>query len=283
VDEPSTMHRARQMWALFEPVHDVTYFSPEARAAFEEVGLRGFWRGYFAGRAAPLGPVGPGLVTALFYGFAPAHVRRAVPDVWSRADPDTALRARLEGARRALTRLLAGSSTDEVAAAADACEAAVARLEPDGRSLAGANLDLLPGDDPYQGLWQATTVLREHRGDGHVAALVVHGVRGLDVLVLRAGIDLHRRVLQPARGWSDEDWDAAAGRLVERELLGPSGRTSDTGRRLVEEVEAATDRAADSAWSDDAVTDQARTTLEPLAARARADWPDFDPIGLPRA
>ena len=44
----------RSMWHLFEPIHAVTYFSPQARAAFEEAGLRGFWRGYFAGRAAPL-------------------------------------------------------------------------------------------------------------------------------------------------------------------------------------------------------------------------------------
>ena len=52
-------HTARSMWTLFEPIHAVTYFAPEARAALEEAGLRGFWRGYFAGRAAPLGPAGP--------------------------------------------------------------------------------------------------------------------------------------------------------------------------------------------------------------------------------
>ena len=57
---------ARRMWTLFEPVHVVTYFSPEGRDAFEAAGLRGFWRGYFAGRAAPLGRTGAAPVVAIF-------------------------------------------------------------------------------------------------------------------------------------------------------------------------------------------------------------------------
>src|SRR5882672_322366 len=92
------MDVARRMWALFEPVHAVTYFAPRARAAFEEAGLRGFWRGYFAGRAAPLGAVDAAPVVAAFFGFAPAFVARAVPDVWQRATPAEVLAARLRGA-----------------------------------------------------------------------------------------------------------------------------------------------------------------------------------------
>ena len=63
---------ARSMWTLFEPVHAVTYFAPEARAAFEDAGLRGFWRGYFAGRASPLGPAGAAVIRASFFNFSPA-------------------------------------------------------------------------------------------------------------------------------------------------------------------------------------------------------------------
>src|SRR5215813_10433076 len=94
---------ARRMWTLFEPVHTVTYFAAEARAAFEAAGLRGFWRGYFAGRAAPLGAIGPAPVVAAFFGFAPDFVARAIPDVWQRATPEAALAARLRGAVDTLT------------------------------------------------------------------------------------------------------------------------------------------------------------------------------------
>lgn len=86
------------MWTLFEPIHAVTYFAPEARAAFEEAGLRGFWRGYFAGRAAPLGPTGAAVVTASFFNFAPAFVARAIPAVWDLIAPEDALATRLAGA-----------------------------------------------------------------------------------------------------------------------------------------------------------------------------------------
>ncbi len=106
------------MWTLFEPVHAVTYFAPQARSAFEEAGLRGFWRGYFAGRAAPLGPASAAVVTASFYNFAPAFVARAVPGVWELITPEEALRTRLTGATAALTGLLAGRES-EAAAAAD--------------------------------------------------------------------------------------------------------------------------------------------------------------------
>src|SRR5256885_616149 len=95
----------RHMWTLFEPIHDVTYFHPAARAAFEEAGLRGFWRGYFAGRAAPLGPVPAAPVIAAFFGFAPHMVARALPDVWTRATPERTLAARLRGAVDALRPL----------------------------------------------------------------------------------------------------------------------------------------------------------------------------------
>src|SRR5208282_6645941 len=107
----------RAMWTLFEPIHAVTYFAPEARSAFEEAGLRGFWRGYFAGRAAPLGPAGAAVVTASFFNFAPAFVARAVPGVWELVTPDEALRIRVAGATEALNHLLTGQEADVAAAA----------------------------------------------------------------------------------------------------------------------------------------------------------------------
>src|ERR1700757_353524 len=103
---------ARVMWTLFEPIHAVTYFAPEARSAYERAGLRGFWRGYFAGRAAPLGPAGAAVVTASFFNFAPAFVARAIPGVWALITPEDALRTRLAGVDAALRGLLAGREAE---------------------------------------------------------------------------------------------------------------------------------------------------------------------------
>src|SRR6266852_3563134 len=156
---------ARSMWTLFEPVHAVTYFAPEARSAYERAGLRGFWRGYFAGRAAPLGPVSAAVVTASFFNFAPAFVARAIPDVWELITPDEALRIRMAGATEALRGLLAGRDA-EAAAAADLLWRAIGELDFSGRVLAAAGAALPVPDDGSSclaRLWQAATVLREHR------------------------------------------------------------------------------------------------------------------------
>jgi len=132
---------ARSMWTLFEPVHAVTYFAAEARSAYEQAGLRGFWRGYFAGRAAPLGVAGAAVVAASFFNFAPAFVARAIPGVWELITPEEALRVRLAGAAEGLGRLLAGQEA-EAAAAGDLLWRAIGELDFSGRVLAAANAAL---------------------------------------------------------------------------------------------------------------------------------------------
>src|SRR2546430_6048396 len=121
---------ARAMWTLFEPIHAVIYFSPAARAAYESAGLRGFWRGYFAGRAAPLGPVPPAAVVAAFFSFAPQMVERAIPEVWHLAGPERALEARMRGAVASLHPLAGAVSGYELKEAANLMEAAVDLLDP---------------------------------------------------------------------------------------------------------------------------------------------------------
>ena len=264
------MRPARELWTLFEPIHAITYFAPEGRAACEAAGLRGYWRGYFAGRAAPLGPVGPAPVVGAFFGFAPAMVERALPDVWTRATPEAAWRARQDGAVAALRRLL-GDDPD-VSGAVAVLEAAVAGLDPSGRVLGAAYLGLPVPDEPLARLWHLAGVLREHRGDGHVAAWVAHDVTGIESLVMRASIDLSREWLQPNRGWTDDEWAAAEARLADRGLLGD--------RDLLEAVEAATDAAALRAWRD-VDTDRARAVLAPLAAACVTEIPLASPLGLP--
>jgi hypothetical protein len=280
------MDIARRMWTLFEPVHAVTYFAPEARAAFEAAGLRGFWRGYFAGRAAPLGPVGPGPVCAVFFGFAPAMVRRALPDVWNRAAPAAALAARLDGARAALAAVLPDPPDGHLAEAAALLRRAAEAAGTDGfagRALAAANADLPWPDDPLGTLWQAATVLREHRGDGHVAALLVAGLDGAESLVWRASLDSSRDLLQPARGWTDQQWEAAAARLSARGWLA-DGVATDAAHATHDAVERDTDALASEPWRalGPAATAQLAEFLVPVAEAARRLLPYPSPIGLPQ-
>jgi hypothetical protein len=269
------MTSARQFWQLYEPLHAVTYFAPEARAAYEQAGLRGYWRGYFAGRAAPLGAVRAGPVTALFFSFAPAMVARAVPDVWERASPQSALAARLDGAVAALRAVLPPEPA-RWAAAAGLLEAAAGAAVTAGRALGAANAALPRPDDVLARLWLAATVLREHRGDGHVAALVDAELDGCQALVLRDALYGGRGQLQPNRGWTDAEWDAAARTLTGRGWLDGYGCPTAAGEAAHAAVESRTDRLA-------ATVDEARAVdvLRPLAHAAAAVVPYPNPMGLP--
>jgi hypothetical protein len=273
---------ARAMWTLFEPIHDVTYFDPRSLERFSAVGLRGFWRSYFASRSAPLGPIGPAPVIAAFFSFAPSMVTRALPAVWELASPDAVLAARAEGSAIALRGLL-DVPVERVDEAAGLLEAAVSHLDPAGRVLGAANLALPRYEDPYARLHQATTTLREHRGDGHVAALVASTIGPVEVLALRSGIDMRRDVLQPARGWTDEEWSAAQDRLVARGWLDADHAATTVGREAFAAVEEATNRAAESPWTaigPDA-TQRVTELLTPMTAACRAVSPSYNPVGLP--
>ena len=277
-----TAGTARLMWTLFEPVHAVSYFTPEARAAFEQAGLRGFWRGYFAGRTAPLGVTSAAVVTASFFNFAPAMVARAIPGVWELITPAEALRLRQAGAADALRRLLGGLDA-EVVAAADLLGRAVSELDCAGRVLGAANAALPVPDDPLARLWQAATVLREHRGDGHTAALVAAGVDGCGALVLRCGLELRREDLQPIRGWTDEQWDQARSRLARRGWVSPEGELTDAGRDGHRGVEEATDTAATGPWArlGPAAVAELTAVLSPIARACATALPYPSPIGVP--
>ena len=271
------------MWTLFEPIHAVTYFAPEARAAYEQ-GLRGFWRGYFAGRAAPLGPAGAAVVTASFFNFAPAFVARAVPGVWELITPEDALRTRLAGATEALRGLLAGLEP-EAAAAADLLWQAASELDCSGRVLAAANaaLDGSAGLSGLARLWQAATLLREHRGDGHFAALTAADIDGCEAVVLRSCLDLRREDLQPVRGWTDEAWESALGRLADRGWISAGGTPTGAGRDAHAAVEDATDRAAARPWTrlGGGATAEVVKVLAPVALACASVLPYPSPIGVP--
>ncbi|MER8184394.1 hypothetical protein [Kitasatospora sp. NPDC094015] len=276
-------HPARALWWLFEPVHALTYFSPEGRAAYEAAGLRGSWRGYFAGRSAPLGAVDAPPVVAAFFSFAPGMVERALPDVWGRATPQAALAARVSGAEAALQRVLETVKPHLIDRSVELLERAVDGLDCCGRVLAAANAALPRPEGRLARLWHATTVLREHRGDGHVAALVAEGLDGSEALVVRCALDIRREVLQPYRGWTDQEWDAATDRLTGRGWLAGDGSLSPEGRARHQALEAATDLAAARVWAGfrRSELDELATALRPISTACRAELPLLNPIGLP--
>ena len=279
---------ARRLWLVGEPVHALTYFAQPAFDAWAAAGIRGFWRGYFATRAAPLGPVGPEVVTATFFGFAPAMVARAVPSVWELAPPEVALQARLDGMDATLRAVVGSARLEDPATtevAADLREA-VAACPTVGRALFAANAGLPWPDAPHLAVWHGLTCLREHRGDGHNAALVAAGFDGCEANVLAgAAGGAGRDVIQPARGWTDEQWDAATRRLVERGVLDADGTITAAGRGLHAEVEARTDALALVPWAHlgEARTRAVEAALRPWAEAVQAAGVirHPNPMGLP--
>ena len=236
-DSPS-----RRLWKAAETVHAVTYFSEESIAAARELGYRGFWMGDVAFRAAPLGPVGPAAVEALFNNLPAARVARALPDAWEIAPPSVAIDRRRSAAAEALRRF-GVEGPDEYLL--QAMFGSVATIAPRGRAMFAANRQIAPTGDPVADLWQWCTTVREHRGDGHVAALAVLGIDGLEATMLLAadlGIDLE--LFEQSRGWERRHIDAALSRLGQHGLADEDGGLTESGRPLRQEIEDLTDRQA---------------------------------------
>ncbi|WP_326705456.1 SCO6745 family protein [Streptomyces cyaneofuscatus] len=245
--------RVRQMWHLLEPLHAVLYYAP---AAFEEAAALGYdteerWASYFAWRAAPLGAAGTDEVVRTFHSFAPATVARHVPASWAPAPPEAVLAARLRAVDRAY-RALFGDRRVEGAGFAEAAALArrAAEATPPGvlGALGSANSALPWPDAPHLALWHAATVLREHRGDGHIAALGAAGLDPVESLASFAAVGAARPAVFASRGWSEQEWGAARHRLQERGLLAADGTATEAGRELRAEVELRTDEEAAAPW-----------------------------------
>lgn len=277
---------ARRLWWRLEPIHAVTYFAPEARAAHEAAGLRGFWRGYFGTRAAPFGRAPAELVTATFFNFRPSVVARALPALWAEVSPERALEARLAGAVDTLQGVVDRHGLSEVALAeaADLAEAAIADVPVDGRPLFAALTAVPRPASPLGRLWHAATLVREHRGDGHIAATLAEGIDGLGAHVLFVGVGpITRPVLQGSRGWSDDEWDAAVEALAARGLVDVSGQATAAGRDLRSGIEARTDDLAAMPWEQLGAdgSERLRSLVAPLARAIVDDGvvPDLSPVG----
>jgi hypothetical protein len=275
---------SRELWLRYEPIHDLIYFSPRRGEQADALGLRGFWMGYFAFRAAPLGPVGPEIVTAAFFGFHPNRVRRALPDAWAYTTAAQAIAARDAAVDAALVDL---GPIDQLPEAAELAWRAAAGADTAGRPLAAANQALPRPENAGIALWQATSTLREHRGDGHNAVLVARGIRPAEAHLLKAGAgESDEQTLKTQRGFPDEEWAAARAGLVERGLLDTDGRLTPAGAAEHEAIEEATDAAAEQPWDalGTAATARLLELLDPIAAAVlRSDLiPQLNPVGIVR-
>jgi hypothetical protein len=241
---------ARKTWRTVEPLHGMIYFVPEAADAYERLGITGR-AGYFASRAAPMGPVAAELVIATFYNFNPDLVRAAIPRAWDIATPGELVGARFAAVDGAFRRVL---GNDVVESAAMERAAVLARQLADnagtrveGRPLSAGHVDLPWPEEPHLVLWHAQSIMREYRGDGHIALLVTHGLSGIDALVTHAASgDVPSGVLRATRGWSDEQWDAAVRSLAERGWLaeGDGLALTEWGAAQRQEIEDQTDALA---------------------------------------
>ncbi|MEU6257229.1 hypothetical protein [Streptomyces sp. NPDC047043] len=236
----------RRCHNVLNALHATLYFSPDLGTELGALGITHPRAVNFAVRAAAMGPVGPGTVTATFYNYKYALVARHVPAVWSVAAPEQVLAARARAVDATLRRLLG----DEAVASAEMAEAARLALRAteactrSARPLYSAHADLPVPEEPHLAYFHAATLLREHRGDGHLAVLMSAGLDGLEAVVTHTatGKGMRPKWVFGSRGWSQEEWDAAAGRLRERGLLDADGELTEQGVALRAGIEAETDR-----------------------------------------
>jgi len=266
---------ARKTCRTVEPIHGMIYFAPEAGESYRRLGLRPE-AGYFASRSAAMGAVGAETVVATFFNFHPGLVRDVIPEAWAVAPPDAVLAARREASDRALRRMLGDAvDTPELARAAtlarQAAERAAERYE--GRPLFAAHAGLPWPDPAHLVLWHAQTLLREFRGDGHIAALVLHDLDPVEALGLHLATgDLPEGFLRDTRGWPDDEWEAGVERLVDRGVVTrvePSEAhratlaLTEQGAALREDIEAQTDAA--SIWAYESLGEEGCAELRALA------------------
>jgi hypothetical protein len=238
---------ARKAHRTLEPLHTACYFATEMAEAYAEAGAKGTMRAYFAVRSAPMGKVPAEVVVATFYNFAPHLVAEAIPAVWDSTTPEALISARYAGIDAAYRRILGEATlgSAEMTEAAGLAREATTVLSGAGRPLFAAHSALPWPEPPHLQLFHAQTLLREYRGDGHVAALVLGGLDPVGALVthVATGDGLALPMIRATRGWTDAEWQAGEARVVERGLV-DGGELTATGRELRDHIEAQTDAAA---------------------------------------
>jgi len=266
---------ARRMFELVEPIGVIPYSADEPNEALFALGFSNYWDTYFAGRAAPLGLVPAEVVDALFYNFAPGEVARHIPKVWRTTTPDAAIAARQAGCVKALRRILGDHvESPAFARAADLLLEAGTSAPYEGRPMYAALRTLPIPDEVVARMFHAASLLREHRGDGHIAALMTEGVGGLEAHVLLAlDMDMPAKDFGRIHHLPEAQLAAVIDGMRDRGLIGDDGWLSERGRAVKQRVEALTDDLAAPPYEclDRSELDELMTALEPLATLLLAD------------
>lgn len=243
----------RKLRDVLEPIAGSVYFAPHVHEAYESLGFgpsRGVGQGamlpdrdaYYWSRGAALGDVPGETVAAAFAIFNPLEVIAGVARARQIAGRAQILAARLEAVRQFLVDTVT-ASPENIERATQILRSAAAGASMAGRPLFAGLASLgFPGDRMGD-FFRAADLMRELRGDAHVAAWSVTGLSGPEMAGLNAcwtGINPHKFIV--GRHYPELVADRTmqhleAGRLV-------SGRTlTDDGLRLRREIEASTDRA----------------------------------------
>lgn len=257
-----------KFWRSVEVLHDVVYFAPDAKARYEALGLRGYWMGYFASRSAPMGTPSPEMVVATFHGFAPTMVRRALPDAWSLATRDDILNARLDLARDTLAPAAETENAD-TARVAKELAAIVDGFNFAGKPLAAAHAAVERPTDHTGLLWWSASVIREYRGDCHIAVLTAAGLDGTSANTLAVAAGLIGGDQRTMRGWTEDEWAAGYAQLASRGWVDADGTITESGRSARQQIEDATDRVC-AAGMDKEATGRAITVEDGVRTLARA-------------
>ncbi|MDQ3503334.1 MAG: hypothetical protein M3486_06940 [Actinomycetota bacterium] len=245
---------SRKTWRALEPVHAQVYFAPENQQEYAALGFdvkANPLAGYFPARAAAMGAVSAATVQATFFNFSEVAVAFGMDKAWETASPQQLIEARYRGVDAALRRLCGDLlDTPEVVDAVSLARTATQGCTPYGRPLYAGNAALPWPEVPHLQLFHAITLLREFRGDGHIAALVVEGISGLEAAVMHVaqGDAWTREPLRKTRVYTTEQWDAACVRLRERGWLDGQEAFTDLGREVRQRVEDRTDVLALPPW-----------------------------------
>ena len=265
---------ARRMFELIEPIGVIPYTADEPNEAMFALGFTNYWDTYFAGRAAPLGRVPPEVVDALFYNFAPGEVARHIPKVWLTTTPEAAIAARQMGCTKALRRILGDHvEAPAFARAADLLLDAATSAPFEGRPMYAALRTIPNPDDVVTRLFHAASLLREHRGDGHIAALMIEGIAGLEAHVLLAlDMDMPAEDFGRIHHLPGAQLAAVIDGMRDRGLIDDDGWLSEPGRVVKQRVETLTDNLAAKPYEnlEPGELDALMAMLEPLARRLLA-------------
>ncbi|WBB70580.1 MarR family transcriptional regulator [Micromonospora sp. WMMD812] len=270
---PHPLAKIRRMFELVEPIATVT-FGEVPNEAFLTLGMRNYWDGYFAGRAAPLGLVSAEVVHAVFYNFADGEVARHIPWVWGKTTPQEAIAVRERGSATALRQLIGQlAESPALVRAADLATRAAVSAPTEGRVLYAGLRALQVPEEPVARLWHAATLLREHRGDGHNAALLAHGIGGTEAHVLMAlSLGMRAQEFGRVHHLPTAQLAAVVDGLRGRGLVDAAGGFTDAGRQIRQQIEALTDKLAAPAYrvlnADE--LDELIAGLEPIATALQA-------------